>query len=304
VRGLPERLPRKIREYFGAAGQLWLDNLPERIACAADRWRLDLGEPSPAAGTGFVCPARDAAGRDVVLKVAFPDEEHVAGVEALRIWAGRGCVRLLATAEGDTELLMERLLPGTHLFEVEDEEQEIAVTAGIMGQLHRRPPETHGLPDFRAWTDKALRRRAARADVGDDLFPERLIEALQQTMDDLEALDRPAVLHGDLHHENILFDGDRGWLAIDPKGIIGDPLLELGRYCSNQLQRAPGPHAVNRLLDRRIAAFARELGEPEDRVRAGAAAEVIMCMGWELERDALDIDDLTQRRDRALHLTS
>jgi hypothetical protein len=31
VRGLPERLPRKIREYFGAAGQLWLDNLPERI---------------------------------------------------------------------------------------------------------------------------------------------------------------------------------------------------------------------------------------------------------------------------------
>jgi streptomycin 6-kinase len=30
------------------------------------------------------------------------------------------------------------------------------------------------------------------------------------------------VLHGDIHHDNILHFGERGWLAIDPKGLIGE----------------------------------------------------------------------------------
>jgi len=32
-----------------------------------------------------------------------------------------------------------------------------------------------------------------------------------------------AVLHGDLHHDNVLdFGPERSWLAIDPKGLIGE----------------------------------------------------------------------------------
>lgn len=30
------------------------------------------------------------------------------------------------------------------------------------------------------------------------------------------------VLHGDIHHDNVLDFGARGWLAIDPKGLIGE----------------------------------------------------------------------------------
>jgi streptomycin 6-kinase len=29
-------------------------------------------------------------------------------------------------------------------------------------------------------------------------------------------------LHGDIHHGNVLHFGERGWLAIDPKGLIGE----------------------------------------------------------------------------------
>jgi streptomycin 6-kinase len=33
-------------------------------------------------------------------------------------------------------------------------------------------------------------------------------------------------LHADLHHENILDFGNRGWLAIDPKRVIGERTFE------------------------------------------------------------------------------
>ena len=128
------------------------------------------------------------------------------------------------------------------------------------------------------------------------------MKTLETIVADLEALRRPVVLHGDLHHENILFDASKGWVAIDPKGLTGDPALEIGRYCGNQLQRAEGVGGYGPLVDRRIELFARELGEPVHRMRAGVAVDLIMCMGWDLEYDDLDIEGFARRRDWALHL--
>jgi len=52
-------------------------------------------------------------------------------------------------------------------------------------------------------------------------------------------LDNPAAtvpLHGDLHHDNVLF-GPRGWLAIDPKGVLGDPGFDAANWFYNPLDR-------------------------------------------------------------------
>ncbi len=38
----------------------------------------------------------------------------------------------------------------------------------------------------------------------------------------LAAPQEPHVLHGDVHHDNVLDFGERGWLAIDPKRIRGE----------------------------------------------------------------------------------
>jgi streptomycin 6-kinase len=43
-------------------------------------------------------------------------------------------------------------------------------------------------------------------------------------------------LHGDLHHDNIMY-GPRGWLAIDPKGVYGDPAFDAANVFYNPLDR-------------------------------------------------------------------
>ncbi len=297
---IPERLKECTRGYFGEDADVWLQRLPQLTADAVERWELELGDVSETAGTGLVCFAT-RAGKDVVLKIAYPHGEHFTGVEAMRVYGGQACVSMIDTAEEGTQVLMERILPGMHLYELDNEDEEVCAAAELIRRLQCPVPEQHELPPHTRWVENSLRHMAA-SKVTDELLPPVLVKALERTVADLEALRRPVVLHGDLHHENILQDATEGWVAIDPKGLTGDPALEIGRYCGNQLHRAEAAGGYGVLTDRRIELFARELGEPLERMRAAAAVDLIMCMGWELENEDFNVADFARNRDRALHL--
>src|SRR6266567_6137524 len=62
----------------------------------------------------------------------------------------------------------------------------------------------------------------------------------------------PVLVHGDLHHDNVLSSARAGWLAIDPKGVAAEPAYETSRYASqSQKQIAAAsrtrtdPHSSN-----------------------------------------------------------
>jgi streptomycin 6-kinase len=141
----------------------------------------------------------------------------------------------------------------------------------------------------------------ARPDAPDDLMPlrERFqalfntdVRAWPHTARDLYArasgialklFDKPTAqvpLHGDLHHDNIL-SSDRGWLAIDPKGLIGDPAYEVANVFRNPhdaLKLAADPRRIGALAD----AFASRLGFERKRVIGYAAAHSALSACWEL----------------------
>ncbi len=49
------------------------------------------------------------------------------------------------------------------------------------------------------------------------------------------------VLHGDLHHDNVLDFGARGWLAIDPKGLLGERGFDYANLFCNPDPSDPMP---------------------------------------------------------------
>ena len=58
------------------------------------------------------------------------------------------------------------------------------------------------------------------------------------------------VLHGDLHHENLLDSGARGWLVIDPKGLIGERSFEYANLFRNpDIDIALAPGRMSRQVD-------------------------------------------------------
>lgn len=69
-----------------------------------------------------------------------------------------------------------------------------------------------------------------------------------------------AVLHGDIHHGNILDFGERGWLAIDPKGLLGERAFDFVNILRNPVEGETIAFAPGRLARQtRVIAEAAEL---------------------------------------------
>jgi streptomycin 6-kinase len=100
---------------------------------------------------------------------------------------------------------------------------------------------------------------------------------------------RPCLLHGDLHHYNVIRDAKRGWLAIDPKGLVGELEYEVGAALRNPYER-PGLLADPATIERRIRCFETELALDGNRILRWAFAQAVLAAAWDLE-DGQRLDD-------------
>src|SRR5436309_1375501 len=117
--GHPFPLPRNLLEAAKREGrEAWLATVPTTVAKLAERWSLSVVAPfQPGGQTAWVAPVRDAAGNEMVLKVAWRHPEALHEAQGLRAWAGQGAVGLYAAEELDdtVSLLLEMCRPGTPL---------------------------------------------------------------------------------------------------------------------------------------------------------------------------------------------
>ena len=227
--------------------------------------------------TSLVLPVRTAAGQAAVLKVSWPHREAEHEALALQRWGGGGAVRLLRADPRRWALLLERL-SGEDLTEHWDL-QACEIVAGLYPLLHvPAPPQLETLSGQAArWAEEldALGRGAP--------VPYRMVEqarSLARSFATDPATDGRLV-HSDLHFENVLADGDGGWLAIDPKPLSGDPHYEPFPMLVNRYSEYAG-----RLRDGvrdRFFALVDAAGLDEDRARAWAVLRAVVAVKGELE---------------------
>ena len=260
-------------------GAAWLEALPGLIEECASRWGLSVEAPFELSFS-YVAPARTAAGRQVVLKIAVPNAELSSGIEALRHYDGRGAVRLLDFDRSRGFVLMERLVPGKMLASLEDEERATRIAASVMRMLWRPLPPERSFPTVAQWAD-GLKKLRFRFGGGTGPFPPRLVAMAESLFAELlSSSESPVLLHGDLHHFNILSTEGGGWLAIDPKGVSGEPAYEAGAFLRNPI---PSIFTNPRIQRRRGEIFAEELGLQEDRILAWGVAQAVLSAWWSLE---------------------
>lgn len=69
-----------------------------------------------------------------------------------------------------------------------------------------------------------------------------------------------SVLHGDIHHDNVLDFGERGWLAIDPKRLYGERGFDYANiFCNPNYGIATDPAIFQRRVEQvcRLAGLER-----------------------------------------------
>lgn len=155
-----------------------------------------------------------------------------------------------------------------------------------MRELWRPPPADHAFPFLEIWFQAFPRLRQNLAG-GCGPFPADIINEAERTFVELAASsDCSLILHGDLHHENILFSAKRGWLAIDPKGICGDPGYEVGPFMLNQLPSGASDTAAAEILQQRLAIFSEELAVSQGRLAKWAFCHAVLSAVWNFEESA------------------
>lgn len=276
---LPTALVRNVSLYLSEAGSRWLRELPELVHGVAEQWSLSVGPPFRDLSFSYVAPATRADGTRCALKLGAPSTEFLSEIEALRYWDGDGAVRLLEAEPSAAALLLERVEPGTRLSDLAavDDDAATHATAEVVRRLWRDPPEEHGLIDLSAWFRSLFRdQRGSEGSRGDQL-PEALLTRAQELASHLLATSQPVVLHGDLHHFNVLRSEARGWIAIDPKGLVGDRHFDVAAFLRNP---KPLPRST---LRRRLDILTAELGLDRQRIRDWCFAEAVLNACWSLE---------------------
>jgi streptomycin 6-kinase len=233
---------------------------------------------TPGSPGNFVAPARRVDGTRCVLKVSPHLEETRAEIAALAIWDGVGAARLLAAQPELGGLLQERIEPGTMLAEMSavDDDAATRVAAEILRTLWR-PARADGLVSLESWCAAYARNRDVLS-RGVPGFPTKLFQRADELRAELLASTRePAVLHGDLHHFNLLRSHRAGWLAIDPKGLVGDRCFDVCQFLRNP---EPVPPSVN---SRRLDIFCAELGLDRRRTREWCLVHAVLNACWSFQ---------------------
>ncbi len=265
----------------------WLEAIPSLVEAAAQRWSLTVLPPFDDLAYNYVAPVLRADGTPAVLKVSFPSEDFSHEFAATRAFDGHMCVRLLEEDPEHATTLLERIEPGAMLHTLADDVAEVSIAAEIMRGLRCPPPEGHAFPMARDWLQAALDPSVLPGRKRQFPWITRTLARVRE----LAADDEPEyLLHGDLHHMNILSGRRKPWLAIDPHGVVGDAAWEIAPFLFNCLERydeSDWPVVVRRRADH----FAEELRLDRTCVYVWSAVRCIQSAFWSLVDERLMDDD-------------
>ena len=194
------------------------------------------------------------------LDIDFDDE-----ILALKLFQGENFCKLYAYSLEDRVYVMERIAPADTLYESASRNERIKIAGEIFRELHKTGGLPEGMfPTYTEWFEAGKEGTKNRKDC-EGLYP-YLKSAERMLADISKTYSRRFLLHGDLHHENILKNETGGYTVMDPKGVIGDPVFDLSRFILDEFRDDLTAEPKDVIID-----FVQKLGDS-----AGVPCEVLL----------------------------
>lgn len=261
-----------------------VEQVTDRLEKLIQLWHVSVDEIRETPSSVLAFGSRED--QPVVLKVVRERGDEWRCGEVLNAFAGNGVVRVLESVEG--AVLLERLSPGTSLASLSLEgrdEEATEILAEVIGQISH-PQAASEFITVHDW-GKGFQRYLSS---GDAQVPHKLVRQAERVYTDLCSSQRELkLLHGDLQHSNVLFDEERGWTAIDPKGVVGELEFEIGAALRNPLEK-PELFASAVTVRRRLLTYEHKLGLDSQRMLAWSFAQAVLSAIWSVE-DGFEVSD-------------
>jgi streptomycin 6-kinase len=208
----------------------WNNNYVERLINSlrdcSNKWKLTNIQLIPFYSQNCIFTCFSQKYGDVVLKIGY--RSLVNEYNCLREFNGRNVCKVYEYDEESEAILEQRIIPGTSLLNEKNQEARIEIFTSLFQILHITPTN---IDSYMSFSDKLKRRFKyikTREDCKDFLLVVDKAEKLFETI--TVKYNNKKLLHGDLHHENILLCKDGKYVIIDANGTVGDPVFEVSRF--------------------------------------------------------------------------
>lgn len=247
--------------------------LPDEVAQHLRAWGLSPDGPLLTTRSSWVLPVRRQADA-AVLKVARILDEQ-AGFRLMSWWKGKGAALVFASAAG--ALLLERSVGSRSLARMArfgQDDEACRILCRTAADLHApRPPPHFELHLLEQWFEPLFALAPNHTALTPAAEMARALVAAQRDV---------CPLHGDLHHGNVLDFSERGWLAIDPKGLVGERTFDFANIFTNpDLDEPAQPVAtLPGRLETRLGIVTGETGIEASRILGWLVAWTGLSAAW------------------------
>ena len=305
---LPEALVDNLISYGGDAGRAWMADFPALLQRVAQAWQLLLEAPYEKLSFNYVTRVQLADSTPAILKLGVPSDEKPTELAWLRHYsdvrsdvrphvrsgdvalsdgqiARVGVAQVLRADPNISALLLTRLTPGDTLHALPDEDAT-RVLATSMARLRRPPPPDAAFPHVREWLT-ALPKYRERHGGNGPLDIRRVTRAQSLAEELLRSSTADVLLHGDLHHANVLrhidLSGATQWTVIDAKGVLGPASYEVGPMLLNGAVEGRDLATVLPMMRRRLELLAALLATDQQELTAWGFIQTMLSACWIVE---------------------
>lgn len=223
-----------------------------------------------------VCSAFSARYGDVILK-CDRSPQLFSEYRMLNRLDGSSACRVFEFDAENGWLLEERILPGSVLRGEASLERRICAFAQVFHAVHR--PETSGETylDWLCSINDFCKNKPVEPELA-----EMTAAAYAVCAEMFEKYPERMLLHGDLHHDNLLLRADGTYAMIDPKGVIGPEILDVPRFILNEFDTVHDGSDAEHIAEV-IRQISERLGYPPEDVRKLFFMETVLANMWSYE---------------------
>lgn len=266
-----------IKKIYSESGHQWLLNLPKQIMKLSKEWEFELIQVMPELSYSFVALVK-CQNKSAIIKIAH-SEQSLARESLCLSSFQKDSPAIFNFDEKENAILMEYIYPGKplkNLVKAGQDDQATKIICDVICKLRLQTiPNQHPF--------KHLSELASDLTILKGNFDEKLLNKAICLFQELTA-DRSndIMLHGDLHHDNIL-SSDHNWKIIDPHGYIGEPTAEVGAMIRNPYNCFPTDKPLRKILERRLSILRDELPYDFERIKAWCYCISVLSVAWTYE---------------------
>lgn len=266
--------------------------MKDKIRVAMKKWKLNHFNVIYEHSTKGVFSAESGSFGPVILKIDQHKSQLESEYKMLERLSGHHSCKVYAFDEGAGLLLEERIIPGTVLRGEISLEKRIQIFLKVFREIHIAADSGE---TYLNWLER-IHEYCTRHQVAEEMASRAHLFCMEMFR---KYPDR-VLLHGDLHHDNILMRTDGSYAMIDPKGIVGPAIMELPRFILNE-QDTNHTGTSRQHIEEVIRMLCKQSGYPEEDIRKLFYMETVLANVWcvedgeEMNRQELELADFLLR---------